>query len=768
MVKNMLTRKLLRDILAAKWQFLSIIILSALGVLVFSGLDAAWRDIDLSVSMYFEDQQLADFWVSVPSADRDTENIIRRLRDVEDVQSRISMEVTTEMPEEPTLMLHAMDGEARINIPAVQSGETLSGSDQRGCLLERQFAQAQNLSVGDLLTVRINGQKQSFIIRGLIVSPEYVITAKDLLPEPQSYGFMIANSAAIPQVSMNEVTVLLSDTADELAVKEEIEKALPYAIVRDRNAHRSTEMIRSEVEQFKSLSRIFPLLFFAVSALIVLTTMTRMVDNQRMQIGVLKALGYRDGQILRHYLSYGFYPSLIGSCAGLLAGRYTLPGFMWGLESYIYRLPPKIVAPVSLEAFVVCGLSILLGCLICYFVCRRNFKEVSADLLRPKAPKVGSRILLERFSAFWGCLRFNAKMIQRNLFRNKVRTVMALLGVLGCTALIITALGLQDTFQNLVSTHYGQTLRYDLRVELNNDAGELPAYQKRVPAQNVEGVMEKAVSIQGGSGSRTVLLSVLEESQTLIELGTGGQSDTLPNDGIIITEKLADVMGVQEGDMITISLPGDVHPLKITVVRLVPMGMGQGLYLSADIWESFGKGAFMPTALLIKGPSANCIDYLNRLDEVERIDSIASQQEKTMTGMQSMISITVLMAAFALILAFVVLYNMGILNFGERSREFATLKVLGYHQREIRSLILRENALISCMGIVLGIWPGLWLTTLVMRASEPEDMVLSPFVSVLSVCIACGLTLAFSLMIQRLLTRKVKTIDMVEALKSVE
>lgn len=765
MVKNMLSKKLFRDMTRAKGQFLSIIILSALGVLIFSGLDAAWRDIDLSVNDYFEDQQLADFWVTVPSEDRDVENKISRLQGVEVVQSRISIEVAADLPGEPALMVHALDEEARINVPVVQSGTSLSDNDQAGCLLEEQFAQAHNISVGDKLTIRINRQEHSFIIRGLVMSPEYIITAKDATPDPQSYGFMIANSVAFPQVPMNEMTVLLSDTADSQEVKDEIEAALPYALVRDRTAHSSTEMIRGEITQYRSLSSIFPVVFFAVSALVVLTTMTRMVDSQRMQIGILKAVGYRDGQIFRHFLSYGFLPSLIGSASGLLIGRHILTNYIWKIESDIgYVLPLKIASSISIEVLMVCCLPILLSCLICYYVCRKNLKEVPASLLRPKPPKGGSRILLERFPAFWKRLKFNTKMIQRNLFRSKARTMMALLGVLGCTALLITALGMQDTFQDVVSTYYGQTLRYDLRVELTADAGILTEYQQKIPAQTVEGIMEKIVSVKGENNDRIVVMSVLDGNQTQINLEPG----ILPREGMVMTEKLASVMGVQAGDTITIRIPGDSSPVRLKIARLVPIGMGQGIYLSADQWESLEKGAFTPTALLIKKPSEGAMGYLDRLEEADSTEWISSQKENTLAGMQGMISIIILMAVFALTLAFVVLYNLGILNFVERTREFATLKVLGYHQREICSLIIRENMLISSMGIALGIMPGLWLTSLAIHVSEPDNMAITSYVSILSLAAACGLTLLFSLLIQLFLTRKVKSIDMVGALKSVE
>ncbi|HEY8500044.1 MAG TPA: FtsX-like permease family protein [Clostridia bacterium] len=768
MVKSSLLKKLLRDMVKSKWQFLSIMVLCALGVLVFSGLDATWREIDASVDSYINSQRLADIWITVPFVDSDTENTVKNLQGVKDVQSRITMEVTAELSGEPDLVLHAIDGQARINIPLVQSGSMLSESDTEGCLLEQQFAQAHNLEAGDGITINIGGMNKTFIIRGLVISPEYIITAKDLIPNPKSYGFIIVNSAAVPQVPMNEITVLLSETAVISDVRESIEAALPYALVRDRKAHKSTDMIKREVEQFKSLSSVFPVLFFSVSVMIVLTTMTRLVDNQRTQMGILKALGYNDGKILRHYLSYAFYPSLIGSMAGLFIGKNTLPVFMWNIETEFYKIPQKVSVKISYASILVCVLSILLSCAVCYLSCRRHFNEVPAAMLRPKAPKAGSRILLERFPAFWTRLKFNAKMILRNLFRSKARTIMALLGVLCCTALIITAFGIRDTFLDMVNTHYGETLRYDIRANLAGDTQEPLINKEDIPARTVEGVMERVVSLQTGNNSRTVLLTVLEDEQTLIDLGIKAQADKLPGDGIIISKKLAKVMDVKTGDTVILKFPGDINAVVLKIVDITSIGLGQGLFMSAKSWESLGREAFAPSALLIKEPDADCVDYLNQLDRVERLDLISSLREETISLMESIMSIAVLMIAFAFALAFVVLYNMGILNFHERTREFATLKVLGYHQNEIKSLIVRENVLISCIGILLGILPGFWLTKVVISVSEQDDMLFTPVVSVISLMIACGLTLIFSLLIQFFLARKVKSIDMVESLKSVE
>jgi putative ABC transport system permease protein len=796
MVRNGLLKKFLRDIMLAKGQILSIVILSALGVMVFSGLDAAWRDLDASVEQYFEEQKLADFWIITAASDKNMERRIARINGVEDVQSRFSYEMETTLPGDPKLMLHAVRDDIRINMPRIVRGNTLWENDYKGCLLDVWFADANGLSPGDDITLKIGDRRTTFTVRGLVISPEYVFTSKDIIPEPKSFGFIYTNIREFSAMSRNEICVLLADDADAAKVKAAIEDELPRAFVRDRKSHNSTQMIRNEVSQFSSLSVLFPIMFFMVSALIVLTTMTRIVENQRTQMGLLKALGYGSGRIMRHYLSFGLFPSLLGSVGGLVAGKFTLPQFLLNVMADMYALPEIKTAPISYAAFSVCVLSVAMTCIICYISCRRNISENAASLLRPKAPKAGSRILIERITVLWSAFGFSTKMIMRNLFRSKVRAFMALAGVLSCTALIITAFSLMDTMDHLIDSYYGKTLLYDYRADLDESGGSIGKYRRRMDAERVEGIMEMVVNIRkadvggvtweydddgvagdnndgGRTGeygkkieqeSRTVLLTVFEDRQELIFLGAQDNSENTA----IVSQKLAEVMGLDIGDTLELKLPGVEKEEKVVIAGLSQIQIGQGLYMTESVWEDLERGAFKPTALLVKNPGRGCIDYLEGLDEVTGIKSVPSLKEKTRAGMEPFSSVAFLMAAFALSLAFVVLYNMGILNFIERIREFATLKVLGFYQREIRSLIVRENVIVTLAGILAGVYPGIWLAGMVMAASEPDDMVFVSVVDPVSIIAACGITFAFSLLIQRLLAGKVRSIVMVEALKSVE
>jgi len=819
MVKNRLFTKFLRDLRHSKGQVLSVILLSMLGVWVFSGLDIYWRNLDVSIESYFDEQKLADFWVITSLADKDPEGKIRSVHGIEDLMSRLSHEVSTAVPRDAKLVLHAVGNDIDINIPRIIGGGPLLDNDSEGCLLDVRFAEANGLSQGDSIALKIGEERREFVIRGLVMSPEHVYIAPDVIPEPKSYGFAYVNKAAFPNIPANEICILLSDDADAEEVKAAIEDKLPGAFIQDRRSHKSTQLIRTEVSQFRSLSKVFPVMFFAVSALIVMTAMTRIVSNQRTQLGLLKALGYGKGVIVLHYMSFGFFPSLAGVAGGLALGRSTLPAFLWNILDDIYILPEAKTARLSAAVLAVCLSSVLFTCIICWCACRRSAAETSASLLRPKAPASGSRILLERISPVWDRLSFSMKMIQRNLLRSKIRTIMALAGVLSCTALTITALGLLDSVDHMVDAYYGETLKFDLRADLDDGAGSADEYRRLIDADKAEGIMEMAAGIRktDGSVSRTVILTVVENDQELISLdpaeispdmvetdrngrnmrrsypadrhaaaedrsGTqdAGVQHVLPDTGaehktetrhrerVIVSEKLAQVTGISAGDILKLRLPGAAEEVEVFVGHLVPVPIGQGIYMYEKSWNNLKKGEFTPTALLVRDPGKDAYELLEGLDEVTGVKSLQSLRDKTKEGLESITAASALMVAFALVLALVVLYNMGILNFMERAREFATLKVLGFYQREIRSLIVRENIIVTVAGILAGIYPGVLLTDIVMRSSEPEDMVFRAVVEPVSVLAACSITLVFSLLIQYILARKVRGIVMAEALKIVE
>ena len=406
--------------------------------------------------------------------------------------------------------------------------------------------------------------------------------------------------------------------------------------------------------------------------------------------------------------------------------------------------------------------------LICLITYRKSARESTADLLRPKPPKAGRRILLERITPLWRRFGFNTKMMIRNLMRSRMRTVMSLVGVLCCNALIIASFGLQDSVNALAHNHYTQTLCYDVRANLTGDVDSADSYRRRLEAEKVECIMERSVSVRSAAVSRTTLLTVVEPNQQMLHVGPNETLVEILPGGVAITQKLADTLRVRIGDALELFFPGDEQPARIQVQQIVYNSITQGLYMESNTWRTLRKGAFVPSAIQLKAPTEACLRELEAMDEVDSLKRPVEQSVELQQMLDMVSSIFILITLIALALAFVICYNMGLMNFSERTREYATLKVLGYHQGEIRGLIVGENNLISLLGVALSIVPGIKLTSLVLRVCETETLVYPSHVEALSVVIACLITYAFSMLIQLLLIRKVRGIDMVEALKSVE
>lgn len=768
MVNNTLRKKLFRDMSRAAMQFLSIIALCALGTFAFSALDGTARMTRTTLNTYYEENNLADYWISLPTADRAALDKVASVSGVTRVRARTTVDMDTTLSDDITVSVTAYDGAMDINIPLLREGELLDENDKRGCLVEERFAAAQNLSLGSRIGVKLSGQEYDFVVRGIVVSPEYIVVSNGLVANPDAYGYLLVNACAIPTLPLTQIVANIDDDADSEAVQAAIEEAVPDALVVDRRSHASTARANNEAQMFENMTLIFPVLAYAVAALIVMTTLSRMIDNQRMQMGTLKALGFSSRQIRNHYLSYALVPSAIGAVLGTIIGHFTLPTLLWDTLLSQDEMPYKLTPPISKPAWVMTALCVMMSLGILLYSYQKSAKECTAALLRPKPPKDGKRILFERIPFLWSRFSFNTKMVVRNLMRNKLRTFMSLVGLLCCTMLIITSFGLQDSVTAMSINYYTRTLNYDVRASLKGTVGTAESYERRLDAENIECIMEKSVSLRADAGTRTVSLTVLEDDQTMQHLGENETFVKIQPGTAAVTYKLTKTLKLSIGDTIRLYLPGDDEPLSLVIGQIVQNNVSQGIYLDQTTWESFRKSDFTPTALQLKNPSADCLALLADMDEVDKIEYPAEQVDEMKRMLDTLSSVFSLLTGIALALAFVVCYNMGLMNFVERTREYATLKVLGYHQKEIRRLILRENNIITLIGVLMGILPGIMLIDAILHSCEPESGYYPGAPALSSIILACVITFCFSQLIQRLLVRKVRKIDMVEALKSVE
>ena len=768
MVNNTLRKKLLRDMTRAAMQFLSIIALCALGTFAFAALDGTARMTRVTLDTYFEENNLADYWITLPSADRTSLDKVAAVPGVATVRARASADLETTLPGDVSVSVTAYDGAMDINTPLLREGALLEENDRRGCLVEERFANAHGLVPGSRLGVKLGGQEYTFIVRGVVVSPEYIVVSNGIVADPNAYGYLLVNDCAMEALPLTQIVATLDRGADSDAVRAAIEAALPDALVVDRSSHQSTARANNDAQMFENMTYIFPVLAYAIAALIVMTTLSRMIDNQRMQMGTLKALGFSARQIRNHYLSYALVPSALGALLGTLIGHYTLPYFLWDALIGQNEMPYQLSPPISVPAWCMTVLSVVLSMGILLYSYRTSARETTAALLRPKPPKDGKRILLERITFLWSRFSFNTKMIVRNLMRNKLRSFMSFVGILCCTMLIITSLGLQDSVTAMSVNYYTKTLSYDLRANLTGEVDTAESYERRLDAGAVECIMEKSVSVRADGGTRTVMLTVLRDDQQMQNLGKDETFVVLQTGTAAVTYKLTKTLNLKIGDTIRLYLPGDDEPAEFVIGQIVHNNVSQGVYLNRTTWESLRKGEFTPTAIQIRGPGERCLTQLDAMDEVDDIDYPAEQIGDMTRMLETLSSVFTLLTGIALALAFVICYNMGLMNFVERTREYATLKVLGYHQKEIRRLILRENRMVTLSGVLLGIWPGIMLVDVILHSCEPESGYYPGSPALQSIVIACVVTYCFSELIQRLLTRKVQKIDMVEALKSVE
>ncbi|MBQ6428034.1 MAG: ABC transporter permease, partial [Oscillospiraceae bacterium] len=383
-----LFRKLLRDMRENAMQFLAMTLLCFLGTWVYSGLDGTWRLMDLTVETYFEECSLADFWVNASSLTRRDLDRIAHVDGVTRVQPRTSMLADAEgLGDGVEAALEIYEGDFTLNRPYLRSGSLLSPGDTKGCLMEEQFAAAHGLQPGDSVTLKLGGQRLRFLIRGTVLSAEYTITSKESTPDPEHYGFIILSHAAVPMLPYTNALVKLAPGADADAVETALERTVPGALIVSAASHRNISVARSYAVMFRGMTYVFPVVAFSVAALIVVSTLGRMIDKERMEIGTLKALGYTNRQIRRHYLWYALLPSSVGSFIGLYVGWYTLPDVLWTMMVHNSRYPYMLRPPVSLPSYVMTFLSVALAVFICMATLRKSLSEQTAELMRPKPPR---------------------------------------------------------------------------------------------------------------------------------------------------------------------------------------------------------------------------------------------------------------------------------------------------------------------------------------------------------------------------------------------
>lgn len=584
----------------------------------------------------------------------------------------------------------------------------------------------------------------------------------------------------------NEADEKLADARQEIedgqADLDTLEMPKWYIWGRDKNISYSS--FTANIDKLNAITTVFPIFFFLVAALVVSTTMTRMVEEERLQIGTMKALGYSAKTIMQKYILYALAASVSGTLVGLAVGFKAFPSIIWSAYEMMYYMP-AIATPWRLsQALFSGGTLTVLSLLVTALTCRSSLSETPAALMLPRAPKAGKRILLERITPLWRHFPFSWKVTCRNLFRYKKRFWMTVIGVAGCTSLLIAGFGISDSLNAIITKQYEDIFHYDLMtVVTEEDAltqGAVQEYLFDNPSVFSDSL---AVSIQSTrqeikNGEADVYLMIpkdLSSFGSFVDLHerVSRKATPLQEEGIIITEKLAKTLGIQAGDSITLQNE-DEEKASFTVTGVCEHYVSNYVYMSAATYEAGFQKAPVYNAAISKMPddSQTVRDQVSAVlldnDHVASLTFTADNVKQVLNMLNSIDAVVVLIIVCAAGLAFVVLYNLSNINVAERVKEIATIKVLGFYDREVDSYINRESYALTGIGIFFGIFGGIALHKFVITTVEVDAVMFGRSLRPVSFLYAVLLTLLFSIIVSLVIGRSLKKVSMVESMKAPE
>lgn len=768
----MLKRKLLRDLWQGRTQFISIFLMAFLGLAIFAGIDAESNGIGLSTQAYYQDTNLADNWVIGNGFTQEDVRRLKALPQIEAVDRKIVIQgkAETEDGGEFDIELNFLES-LGCSYPYLIEGEIFS-PEKRGIWLEESFARARGYRIGDRIRLKYESVSFTEEIKGIIIHPEYIfytLEGDSMMPNYGNYGFGFLSKLDFPVQNHMTYNRLVIKQArenmagmDALTFKELVKSTLDRddLTVLEQSQNLGIDSIANEKIQHAAMGIIYSAVFLTIAVMGIVTTMTRMTSNQRIQIGTLKALGFSKARITWHYVSYGVAISAAGSMTGAVCGRILLPALFLQSMSAFYILP-EWKTGVSGQSFVAVVLAVFVSSLVSFYSCRGVLKDVPAVTLKPAVPKNLRHSFLEK-GKLWLSLQFSTQWNIRDIMRNRARSIMGIAGVAGCTMLLVCAFGCKDSCDEMIVWQYGQLNTAQNKIIFSQSVSNL---KKREYCQQFKGqlIQEGSCEFRTNSRIKTGNITIIDRGNYIHYQDNIGNEIAPPANGLAMSYKLAKVLGLGEGDFVEWHIVGEKKWEKSRIAMLYRTPVGQGITFSKEEYET-QHYTFSPTAL---NTNMSIPDYIRNSDEISGVISLEQLKADLDKNMEIMNLMVVILILAAVVLGIIVLYNMGVLSFLEKTREVATLKVLGFSSGKIRRILRQQNNWITIIGIILGLFMGYRLLEGIMQTMT-EDQDMPAIVYTLSYLYAIMGTWFVSMGVNVVLTRKVKSICMVDALKGVE
>ncbi len=731
-----------------------------LGVYVFTGFGAESFGFEETASTYYGETNLADGWIYASNIDDDFVNKVNDLSSTKDSERKLIVNSIADFDNDPDITLHFLEDNDISKFYLVK-GEEFNLSDGDGVWLDIRFAEAKNLTVGDNISFTFEGMTVEKEIKGLGYSPEHLYQTSDssMIPDYDKMGFAYLSYEAFPvsDVPYNVLLVKYDGNSSNYEKQLDDDLTRDYSSFLPRAQHPSFAEFQDETEQHQMMTDVIPVIFIIISMLTLLTTMTRIINNQRMQIGVLKALGFKNRTIMFHYISYGFWMVLAGSILGLILGPLTLPPIMFEEMADLYSIPYWLTG-FNISFIVVTLLMVVLAALISYFACRNIVNESPSSAIRPKIPKVSTSGFLEKLG-IWKKFSFNVRWNYRDAKRNKFRALMSIVGVMACTLIIVASFGCMDGFDEMKEWEYTDINHYSSKLVLEDN---ITASQIDYIADDVGGekLMESSIEIKSGDIKKSGVITVLDDNKLYTPTDDNKNPISISSNEVSISTKMAQLLGVGVGDTIKWHIMGSDKWISTKVDKIHSDPTSQGIIVSKEKLDDLGLNYTATSVISSHGVDKN-------YSGVKTIFSMDSLTDSWDDMMESSMTIIYLLAAFASLLSVIVLYNLGLLSFTEIKREFATLKVLGFKSSQLRKLLLTQNLWFTTIGFVIGVPLGrevlqyLWGTM-------GDSFYLKANISLKTLIITFLITYVVSILVNLMFSGKIKKLNMVESLKDNE
>ena len=742
--------------------------MTLLGAALFVGFDFYRMGMTASINDYYEQTNLPDLWISGENLTQEDLRAVLNVPGVKNAEGRLHVTGKARTANEEKIDLHFIETN-EISQLYLTSGKPFDGNADE-IWLDDTYAAMQNIRLGDSFSIQTDAGDISGTVAGLVKHPEYVYYLEndsDMAPNYGFYGFAFMSTENLPKVEeglvFDEIIIDVKDGYDEDAVRRAVKQVFPKEmpiLIYKRNLCVSYSAFNSAIVQAEILGTVFPVVFLIVAFLGIATTMVRLTAAQRMQIGTLKALGFTKGQIMLHYMSFGFWICLAGAVLGGVFGSYLIPEVQQYNIDELYVVPEMHPVMSARSIFMVLGIT-LVSTLVTFFACRNELADAPAVALRPKKPKISKKTFLEQ-TRLWNHLQFGTRWNLRDILRNRMRTFMGVIAIAGCCMLLICSFGLIDTCFGIDEWMYNELFTADGKVTFKDS---LPLDDRLEYAREYDGqvTQSETVEIRSGSEADEGVINVIDTGNLIHFQNYDLKEIRLPEDGVLMTRKMAESLGVKAGELVEFRRSDEVKWHGVRVVDFYLDYNDKGIAMTSDQYQNM-RLEFLPDHM-----------YTNhRLPEsflqetgIEAYNTREAMKTALMAGFASVTTDAVFLITFALLLGGVMLFNLGSLSFSEKIREMATLKVLGFHTKTIQNILKVQNIWITVVGIVLGIPMGRkFLEAICASMSDTTDMpVILHFKSLL---FAVGLTYLVSAFVNWAMAGRVKDINMVEALKGVE